>query len=527
MRRNDPLDHPRGRIRRWYGLLLFAATAAGLMASAAPVAGAAPTSTLVLYDNSGPWAALGEIYGIQSTNLVSHFTTAVTRPVSQYVAGDVEKYVATIYIGSTYDEPLPASFLADVKATNRPILWMNYNIWQLNAADPSFGTRYGWLPGALDYSTVKSVTYKGTVMSRSELNTGGILAPTMSNPTAVKVLAEAVRPDGTKFPWAVRSGNLTYVGEIPFSYANETDRYLIFSDILFDLLAPTTPERHRALVRIEDVSPESDPVEIRAIADYLSSKRVPFTLAVIPLWKDPSGIYSNGVASTIALKDRPQLVNALKYAQARGATVIMHGYTHQYSNVSNPYDGATADDFEFYRSTVDVATDDVLLLGPVPEDSTAWALSRYDAGRAAFTAAKMSVPTIFEFPHYAASAVDYRAVGQRFATRYERSLYFPGVLTGGAIDYSRLSGQFFPYAVKDVYGAKVIPENLGNIELQAFNNHPARLPADLLNNSAKQKVVRDGVASFFFHPFLETTYLKQMIEGMQAQGYVFVAPNAV
>jgi len=39
------------------------------------------------------------------------------------------------------------------------------------------------------------------------------------------VLSECVRADGTMFPWAVRSGNLTYIGEIPFAYMSEGDRY--------------------------------------------------------------------------------------------------------------------------------------------------------------------------------------------------------------------------------------------------------------------------------------------------------------
>jgi len=51
------------------------------------------------------------------------------------------------------------------------------------------------------------------------------------------VLAECVRADNTTFPWAVRSGNVTYIGEIPFAYMTEGDRYLIFCDLLFDALA--------------------------------------------------------------------------------------------------------------------------------------------------------------------------------------------------------------------------------------------------------------------------------------------------
>jgi len=31
--------------------------------------------------------------------------------------------------------------------------------------------------------------------------------------------------------------------------------------------------------------------------------------------------------------------------------MIHHGYTHQYSNIANPYTAVTGDDCEFYRIT--------------------------------------------------------------------------------------------------------------------------------------------------------------------------------
>ena len=179
---------------------------------------------------------------------------------------------------------------------------------------------------------------------------------------------------------------------------------------------------------------------------------------------------------------------ALKYMQQRGGTLIMHGYTHQYGNVANPYDGVSANDFEFYTAHVD-ANDSVIYDGPVAGDSAAWATSRIVASGADLRARPAwACPTIFEFPHYAASAVDYQTVNSLFGKRYDRGLYFPGVLTGAKFDYTRQFGQFFPYTVRDVYGSVVVPENIGNVEPDAFNNHPARLPADLLASADRNLV---------------------------------------
>ena len=484
------------------------------------------TSTLVLYDSTGDWGWLGEVYATEVANLSGHFGAFEAEPVSSYTAGQIEAHAATVYVGSTYQEPLPTAFLDDALATTKPLVWLNYNIWQLEAASPTWFQDRGWQSGFIDSSSVGEVRYKDVSLTRDAAHNGGILGTESIDSTRARVLADAVRDDGTTFPWAVRAGNLTYVGEIPFAYQSENDRYLIFADLLFDALAPQTPERHRALVRIEDVNPTDDPNSLRAIADYLSSENVPFSVAVFPLYVDPAGYYNNGVPEKIRLKDNPAVVSALKYMASKGGTIIMHGYTHQYSTVNNPYSGVSGDDFEFYLSHI-TPDDFVSLDGPVPEDSTKWATDRINKSFNEFKAAGLPQPTIFEFPHYAGSATDYKAVGSKFKVRYERALYPAGVLSGAGPDYSHQNGQFFPYPVTDVYGTKVLPENLGNYEPVSYNHHPTRFPADMIATAQRNLVVRDGFASFFFHPYLDLQALKDTVAGIKATGYTFVAAGSV
>lgn len=495
---------------------------------AAPGGGTA--KTLVLYDETGPYAWLGEVYAEQTANLVSHHGSWTVHPASGYRAGELAGYSAVVYVGSTYDEPLPVSFLDDVLGTSKPVLWMYDNIWQLSAraaaTGADFATRYGYMWKQFDTSAVAEVRYDGQSLTRDTVNGSGIMDQTITDASKVTVLGEAVRPDGTTFPWALKSANLTYLGEIPYAYVTHDDRYLAFADLLTGVLAPATAERHRALVRIEDVGPDADPAELRAIADLLSSKKVPFTVAVYTRYRDPKGVLTGGRAEDYTLAKRPAVVKALKYMQQKGGTLLMHGYTHQLNAENNPYDGVSGNDFEFYRAHVDEA-DRVIYDGPVVGDSVAWATSRIAASKLEFARAGLTQPTIFEFPHYAGSAADYAAVNSLFGVRYERGLYFPGTLRGKAADHTKLSGQFFPYAVRDVYGSVVIPENIGNIEPEAYNTHPVRLPADLIASAKRNLVVRDGVASFFYHPYLGTSYLKQSVEGIQGLGYTFVAASAM
>jgi uncharacterized protein YdaL len=517
-------------------------------------------TTLVLYDTTSAWGWLGELYAIGAGNLATHFGTVTAEPVTDYVAGQVNNYTATIYIGSTYNEPLPQSFLTDALATTKPLMWIGDNIWQLSgasgsAADTAFEAKYGWDPATSYFDTdpVSSVSYKGQTFSRNTSNTGGILAPHITTASLVSTLASAnctsatgaaatcsqiAQSSGTSFPWAIRSSNLMYLGEVPLSYISPSDRYVAFADLFFNLLAPTATPSHEALVRLEDISAESSPANLTAWASYLKSQGVPFSMAVIPQYLDPKGAYNSGVPVSETLAQSPAMVAALKTAVADGGTIIEHGYTHQYSNIANPFTGVTGDDFEFYRvqcSTTAAApyafvapctdANSVIEEGPVPGDSQLWAAGRAVLGRALFPLAGLPAPTIWETPHYAASAADYAGIDQTYKTRYEEELFFGGQLTGQPINYSHVFGQFFPYEVHDVYGSTIIPENLGDYEPVAEYNNATRTGQDIVNEAQQNLAVTQGVASFFIHPDYDPlATLQQTVTGLKALGYTFVSP---
>ena len=494
------------------------------ISSIALTAAAQPPRTLVLYDTSGPWGRLGEIYATFTANLAGHFGTFDAEPVSSYRAGQIGRHAATIYIGSSFGERLPAAFLTDAAATQLPFMWVGYGVQDL-IGSPSGPRRYGWTVEPEDTTDlVTSVRYKGERFTRQTIGRGGLIGVHILDPARVKVLATAEKADGRTAPWAVRAGNLFYVAENPFAYMSESDRYLIFADLMFDMLAPATPRRHRALVRIEDVGPDSDPGELRAVADFLVSEHAPFAVSVYDSYRDP--LHRQGGRVRLDLAQAPQLVAALRYMQERGGTLIMHGHTHQFGAKLNPYSAVSADDFEFFSSHLNKAGY-VIYDGPVSGDSEAWATARLRKGLAGWAAAGLPRPTIFEFPHYAGSAEDYRAVSRLFAARYDRALYFGGVISGRPADLSTSSGQFFPYPVTDVYGSRVLPEDLGNHELTSFNHNPPRLPKDILAAARRNLVMHDAFASFYHHPFLDIALLKETVRGLKAEGYTFVSVESV
>jgi uncharacterized protein YdaL len=501
-----------------------------------PVGVAAPGAigrkTLVLYDTTNTWGWAGELFGIAAGNLVSHFGQWKAEPVVQYQAGEMARYDATVYIGSTYDEPLPIAFLDDVYNSTHPVIWMYDNIWQLTNRYPNFQSKYGWLWSGYDFGSVSRVDYKGTILTRDGAhNVGGIMNYGPMDGSKASVVAWGIRDsDGTRLPWAVRSGTLTYIGENPFTWmGTDTDRVIAFEDILFDALQPTAPTRHRALVRLEDIFPNYDTVALKAAADYLYSQHIPFGFGVSPVYMDPLGAYNGGTPQTLKLSDKGNEVAPLiRYLQSHGGTLIMHGYTHQYTNVPNPFTGATGDDAEFYRVEWNSTHTALNYEGGVPEDtSPMWAAERIYNSFREFRAAHIDLPTMYEFPHYLGIAWDYQAVAPFFATRWDRALYYGGLLSGAPIDMSHVIGEAYPFVVRDVYGTTVLPENLGDYAPEPWEIFPAHTVNDILASGKAELAVRDGVAGFFYHAFEGVGPLRQIIDGLRAQGWTFTSPAQV
>ena len=490
---------------------------------------------LILHDSTGPFGWVGDIHARMLANLIGHFDLPRrVLPVEEYEPGDIAGARAVFYLGGAFDNPLPDSFKSEVLVTTNPVCWFKYNLWQVGASSPGeFQTRFGFRFDFLDQTGYPTVTYKGETFAKNQADPE-LGRTTILDPSVASIVAWACDPGASNcLPYIVRGGNLWYVADAPFSFLGEEDRYIIFADVLHDILGIDHQENHRALIRIEDVNPTFSPDRLRAMADLLYAEGVPFLANIIPVYTDPLGHYNGGVPRTVSLSQSPEFQQALRYVTARGGQIVLHGYTHQYGAVPNPYQGVSGEDYEFFRVTLD-PLGNFAAAQPVPEDSRRWAQSRVRAARrelkrSGFVAAAWSTP------HYAASAIDYEVFGVNFALTIQRALYFGGTgRVGGksgrvrtrneaASDNARFAGQFFPYVIQnDIYGQKVIPENLGNVDLPTLSGATVRQPADLIRVARKQKVVRDGWASGFFHPFLDPESLRELVRGVKAEGYTYV-----
>lgn len=479
-------------------------------------------SILVLHDAGGRASDSGAAYATSMANLASHFGRTHVVEARRYRPGELLRYDVTVYVGSRYGEVLPPAFLRDVRAGRRPILWLKENIFQL-APPEEFRRRYGWVWQSFDGPSDYTVSFHGITLHPSDSG-DAVTRVAVTDRVRAQVLATAV-VGGHSMPWAVRSGSLTYIGDLPLSGIGTSDASLALADILRDVVprpataGPDVSDRHRALVRIEDVGPMSSPDDLRAIARSLRSRHLPYSIAVYPVYVGP---LTEQPRKVVHLWERPDVVRAIVEMMDGGATLVLHGYTHQFGDRDNPRSGESATDFEFFLAHLN-ANQDVIYDGPVPGDSAAWAERRVDQALAELSRVGLPRPQTLNVPHYAASAADYRGFATRFPARYDRGQYFASGWDGASPISAYMSEQAMPYVIRDAYGSLVVPENLGYVSDTRAQGGPNTRP-DILAGAATLLKVRDSVASFFYHPFLGPEALDDLVDKMRAMGYTFVSP---
>jgi uncharacterized protein YdaL len=420
--------------------------------------------------------------------ILGHFKTNVTiKSLEEYQQGEMKSYDVVFFMGCTVKCSPSISFMQDVVDREKTFVWIHTGMVALNKRFPT-SQRYGFEPLAVDTHTpFATVRHGDGVFTREESN---ITITRVSDASRCEVIATASSKDST-IPYILKSGKFWYVTDTPSAYATESDRYLLFADLLHDILGEDHPHSHRAIVRIEDIHPLEDPGRIRAVADLLSAEKVPFLIALIPFYVDPQ----QGVR--ITLSDKPDMVDAIHYAVSRGGTVVMHGVTHQYK-------GVTASDFEFWDDNKKK---------PVPIDSPNQVRKKIGSGLTECIRNAI-YPVLWETPHYAAPQAVYDAVAGVFSSAIEQRLAIDNV------DYS----QYFPYIIEhDLHGQKIYPENIGYVQYDPDDPHASSEQVTKMIGYAKANLqVRDGFASFFYHSFVPLENLRQLVRSIKDLGYTFI-----
>ncbi len=530
---------------------------------------------LILYDTAGKYGYIGKIYSILLKNLLGHFDINITaKPANEYKSNDLKDKTTLFYLGTTYNaidyydknsskRLSYKNFYRDIMSTHKTIVWINYNLWSLekywvdnNIGETTFKERYGFSFRDISQLKYNRIVYKNTELYKGvvpyaisgaiidncileenrryacalELNRVSIL-----NLDRVDILAKAystLSENNNSDTYIINSDNFWFVGDIPFTYMSEEDRYLAFADLLHDMVKIPHNEIQRAIMRLEDVDARTSLDNLNSLANYMMSKNIKFSVATIPIYKDPLGVENSGISITEDISNSA-IGSRLKELYDIGAIdIVQHGTTHQYSTIDssisdipNPYNGVSGSDFEFMR-VIRNSNLSYSYLYPIENDSKEWAKSRIMEGKNILNDIGIEA-FAWEAPHYMAGANHYRAIRDIYPIQYARMIYYPN--ENNTTQQNRFIGQFYPYIIKkDLYGYTIIPENIHNTVDNPNDGFRKLLPKDTIRFAKKLKVVRDGVASFYYHPYLKRDYLKEVVEGLEREGYTFVsAPSLV
>ncbi len=429
-------------------------------------------------------AAGNELY-----NLLGHFNTSIDILNNKnYNPGTIKNYNVLFYIGLQQNDSPSAALMNDIYKSNKTIVWINSGLSSYEKAI-DVKRKLGFAVSGIDRSgTYNTVKFCNKIFTREG---NDIYQVQIVNKNTAKIVATAVGDlQGKILPYIVKSKNLYYIADIPFFNSSANDRYLLFADILHDIMKEYHPVEHKAIVRIEDVTPIRDPERLRKIADILSERNIPFLIGVVPFFVDP------GANVYISLSEKPKLVAALKYCVSKGGSIVLHGVTHQYKGVSGI-------DYEFWDGSINK---------PIANETPAEIENKIEEG--INECVKNGIyPLIWETPHYTASVETYKIVSRHFGSVIER------LIVTNNFKY----GQFFPYNIhNDIYGQKVYPEDLGYMPIIQNRDSSEIYVKSIIRNAKGLLNVRDGCASFFFHTFVDLDYLKEIADGISSLGYKFV-----
>lgn len=433
---------------------------------------------LIIYDSKKETAYNRDILKIMRTLLGRFSSDIELLQLSSYDKEINKNYYSHIFIvgineNSYGNDKKTKDLISSLDLYKGTICWLGYGIENLLEYK-----KYN-----LDYlgktNNIVSVNYKGKSYNLDEHYVFNIVE---SKDTSNKVIG-SIDDTLNKYPYIINDKNLFYVSKLDLDGV----LFYIFCDSLNDIFNVKMFNKGSIFVRIEDVHAFRDPKDLVKIADYLSSKNIPFTIALIPAYVNPK----NHKITT--LSESPEIVKAIKYMQDKGGTVILHGYTHQYKK-----EAISGEGYEFWDGKKDA---------PLKENMKIFVKDRVLSGLR-ICIENGIYPLAFEAPHYAMESDGYR----------ELKKYFSTYMGQHQNNDKKFSTNTYPYVIRDTEEFNVlIPENLGYIDPEdklTFQN--------IKENLDKVSIVRGFSGGFFFHSYLNIEYLKNTIEYLEKQNIEFM-----
>lgn len=310
-------------------------------------------------------------------------------------------------------------------------------------------------------------------------------------------------------------------GKYPFISVNEENYYIAsdkivppygvyISQILNTVFDQEPLDKTPAYLRLEDVHPLADAAGLMETAEFLKEQEIPYMIAVIPVYTNPE------TGREYHFNDSPEVLEALKYMQDNGGSVVLHGYTHQFRSTE------TGEGFEFW----DVENDMPVYHGPHDEPNnkteeefdTREEYESYMAENKAFERNYIEerltrgvqelanfglYPLAFEAPHYTMSQNGYEVTSEYFST-------YVGQLQLSDMHWTNMDTTPNISKPAMLHGMTLLPETIGYVQPD-----DEEAVEKMMARAETYQIPEGGMIGGFYHPYLGIEGLKELVGEMK------------
>lgn len=407
---------------------------------------------------------------------------------------DLDDKTHLVYYGHI-KEKLPSDIADMISSFAGSTLSIGYNVEQL-------GDKYSFLRVGSE-QTVTKLEYLGDEEKTREIDPN-IVFETFLEADA-DIIVEGSGPQGI-FPLIMENEDNYYFASDAFDRPYST----YFSQMLNTFYDIEPIDKTPAYIRLEDVHPLSDPNRLRAVAEELKARDIPYMIAVTPVYTDPKS------GRRHHFENYREVLDVLHYMQDNGGSVVLHGYTHQFR------DSETGEGFEFW----DVENQMPIYHGPEDEvvklsmddfeseEEYEIYMSQNRDFERAYIEERLTrgvqelanyglYPLAFEAPHYTLSQHGYEVASEIFSTYV------------GQVQLSDERWEIMdttPYASYPsiLQGMLLLPETIGYVQPEAAD--PVN---DMMTSVDYYEVTDGGMIGAFYHPYLGLDGLKELLDEME------------
>ena len=308
------------------------------------------------------------------------------------------------------------------------------------------------------------------------------------------------------YPIAVKNGKNLYIAVDNFS----APKYVLIGEVLHGVFENEHEAAHPAYMRLEDIHPLVDPQKVKEITEILHTKKIPFMMAVIPVYTNPE------TGKKHHFSDSPKLLKVLKDAQKKGGSIVLHGYTHQFR------DSETGEGFEFWdvnnNTPIYAGAHEEFTLKKQSDFNTIIDYENYMEELMAYEREYIQTkitrgiqeltnyglyPLAFEAPHYTMSQNGYKVVSEHFST-------YVGQVQLSDADWEIMGSSPYITTPSFLHGMQLLPETMSYV-----------LPEDpqsvekMMASASDYQHTKDGILAAFYHPYLGVERFEELILKME------------